>query len=202
MLLGGGSNCQSCGCAPAVSGCTIKTVGGYDTYLGQKITEEPKNMLAARIGPFDSSFAITAVTILTNGLRYALQSPPLPYTVPTLELWAHNATNNLPNTLAAGAPDVLATFTEPASFAAGEWVFTNAGYTVSSGTYYWIVLRYNGEWAYWEENCDTHATFPSSGACVAACCDYWTFGSLGLFGGESASWFSVEYCGGYVLSIN
>jgi hypothetical protein len=159
-------------------------------------------MLAARVGPFDSSFTITSVTILTDGLEYALLTPPNPYTVPTLELWAHNATDNVPNTLAADAPDVLATFTAPASFAAGNWVFTHAGYTVSSQTYYWIVLRYNGGWAYWEENCDTHATFASSGACIAACCDYWTSGQLGLLGGESAAWDPTSYCGGFVLTIN
>ena len=200
MLLGGGSSCQQCGCLPG--GCTIKTIGGYDTYLGQKTTEEPKNMLAARVGPFDSSFSIASVTLLTNGLRYALQTPPLQYTVPTLQLWAHNAIDNVPNTLAADAPDVLATFTAPASFAAGDWVFTHAGYTVSAGTYYWVVLRYNGEWAYWEENCSTHVTFPSFAACVAACCDYWSQGSLGVDGAESAAWDGVSYCGGLVLSIN
>jgi hypothetical protein len=95
---------------------------------------------------------------------------------------------------------VLATFTAPASFAPGNWVFTHAGYTVSAGTYYWIVLRHNGKWAYWEENCDTHATFPSSAACIAACCDYWTSGSLGAPGG--VLWDGNALCGGYVLSIN
>ena len=196
MLLGGGSSCQQCGCAPG--GCTIKTVGGYDTYL------DVNKALAARIGPFDSSFAITSVTILTDGLTHALNSPPDPYTSPVLELWAHDAANNVPNLPSIGGlpvPDVLATFTAPGSFAAGNWVFTHAGYTVYAGTYYWIVLRNNGKWAYWEENCDTHLTFQSSAACVAACCDYWTTGSLGAPGG--VLWdFSGSLCGGYVLSIN
>jgi hypothetical protein len=186
MLLGGGSNCQSCGCAPG--GCTIKTVGGYDLYL------ETNKALAARIGPFDSSFAITSATILTDGLTYAL-----PYTSPLLELWAHDAANNLPN-LPSAVPDVLATFTAPASFASGNWVFTHAGYTVSAGTYYWIVLRHNGKWAYWEENCGAQTTYPSFAACVAACCDYWTSGTLGPPGG--VLWDGSSLCGGYVLSIN
>lgn len=194
MILGGGSNCQGCGCSPG--GCTIKTVGGYDQYLLSNAA------VGARIGPFDASFSITSVTLLTDGLSYALNSPPNPFTEPLLELWAHDSANNLPNLPSIGGfpvPDILATFTAPGSFSPGDWVFTHAGYTVSAGTYYWLVLRYNGKWAYWEENCDTHATFASSAECVAACCDYWTQGTLG---GGQALWDGNVFCGGYVLSIN
>jgi hypothetical protein len=194
MLLGGGSNCQSCGCSPG--GCTIKTVGGYDTFL-----EPLYGALAARVGPFDTSFAITSVTLLTDGLTVALNSPPDEFSEPLLELWGHDAVNNVPNLrqISQEPPEILATFTAPGSFAPGNWVFTHAGYTVSASTYYWIVLRYNGKWAYWEENCDTHATFPSSAACIAACCDYWTAGRLG---GGQAIWEGGYLCGGFVLSIN
>ena len=195
MLLGGGSSCQQCGCAPG--GCTIKTVGGYDTYL------QPADLnaaVAARIGPFDTSFSITSVTLLTDGLTVALNSPPDYLSEPLLELWGHDAVNNVPNLGIGQQPhEILATFTAPGSFAPGNWVFTHAGYTVSASTYYWIVLRYNGKWAYWEENCGTHATFPSFAACVAACCDYWTAGRLG---GGQAIWEGGYLCGGYVLSIN
>ena len=186
----GGFGCSPCCATP--TGCTTKTVGGYDTYL------ETNKALAARIGPFDSSFAITSATILTDGLTYAL-----PYTSPLLELWAHDAANNLPNLPSIGGfpvPDVLATFTAPGSFAPGNWVFTHAGYTVSASTYYWIVLRHNGKWAYWEENCGTQTAYPSFAACVDACCDYWTQGSLGAPGG--VLWDGNSLCGGYVLAIN
>jgi hypothetical protein len=195
MLLGGGSSCQQCGCSPG--GCTIKTIGGYDQYL---IT--PKLALAARIGQFPSSITVTSVTITTDGLKYALASPPEADTTPVLQLWVHDATNNLPDLPSVGGvpvPNVLATFTAPGSFAAGDWVFTHAGHTLSANTYYWIVLRNNGKWAYWEENCNTHATFPSSAACIAACCDYWTAGDLGS---QQVIWEGASLCGGYVLSIN
>jgi hypothetical protein len=191
MLLGGSSPCQQCGCSPG--DCTTKTLGGYDTYL------ESFGALAARIGPFDSSFDITSVTLLTNGLTYALNSPADAFTTPLVELWAHDVADNLPNLTSGGLPDVLATFTQPGSFAAGDWIFTHAGFTVSAGTYYWIVLRHNGAWAYWDENCLTQTTFPSFAACVAACCDYWT---QGTFGGGQGLWDGSSLCGGYVLSIN
>lgn len=193
MLLGGGSSCQACGCSPG--GCTTKTVGGYDTYHGPN----GFGALAARIGPFDSSLSITSVTLLTDGLSYALNTPPDPFTEPLLELWAHDASANLPRLTSGGLPDILATFTKPGSFAAGDWVFTHAGYTVTASTYYWIVLRYNGKWAYWDENCGTQTTYPSFAACVAACCDYWT---TGVFGGGQSVWDGDSLCGGYVLSIN
>ena len=190
----GGFGCSPCCATPG--GCTIKTVGGYDTYLQQF-----NDALAARIGPFDASFSITSVTLLTDGLTYALNSPPDEMSEPLLELWGHDAVNNVPNLrqISQEPPEILATFIAPGSFAPGNWVFTHAGYTVSAGTYYWIVLRYNGKWAYWEENCDTHATFASSAACIAACCDYWTQGRLG---GGQAIWDGGFLCGGYVLSIN
>lgn len=190
----GGFGCSPCCATPG--GCTTKTVGGYDQYL------QSNGAAGARIGPFDASFSITSVTLLTDGLSYALNSPPDPFTEPLLELWAHDAANNLPNLPSIGGfpvPDILATFTAPGSFSPGDWVFTHAGYTVSAGTYYWLVLRYNGQWAYWEENCGTQTTYPSFAACVAACCDYWTTGTLG---GGQALWDGNSLCGGYVLSIN
>ena len=134
MLLGGGSSCQQCGCGP--SGCTSKTIGGYDEFL-----IEPKLALGARIGQFGSAVTVTSVTITTDGLTYPLTNPPAANTTPVLELWAHDATNNLPNILSVGGlpvADILATFTAPSSFGAGDWVFTHAGYTLSASTYYWV----------------------------------------------------------------
>lgn len=185
----GGFGCSPCCATP--TGCTTKTVGGYDTYL-----IEPKLAIGARIGQFSSAITVTSVTIKTNGLTYAISTPPAANTAPVLELWAHDAANNLPDLPSVGGlpvPNVLATFTVPASFAAGDWVFTHAGYSISANTYYWIVLRNNGKWAYWDENCGFNS------ACIAACCDYWTQGDLGS---QNVIWDGVSYCGGYVLSIN
>lgn len=181
-----GGQCSTC-CAP--SGCTSKTIGGYDEYLA-----DANYGIGARIGQFSSAVTITSVTITTDGLTYPITNPPAANTTPVLQLWAHDATNNLPNFLSVGGvpvADILATFTAPASFGAGDWVFTHAGYTLSANTYYWLVLRNNGLWAYWDENCGSNT------ACQAACCDYWT---QSIFSG--ALWDGVFYCGGYVLSIN
>lgn len=188
MLLGGGSSCQQCGCGPA--GCTSKTIGGYDASIYST------KAAGARIGQFGSALTVTSVTITTDGLTYPLTNPPAAFTTPVLELWAHDATNNLPDLPSIGGvptPNILATFTAPGSFGAGDWVFTHAGYTLAANTFYWIVLRHNGLWAYWEENCGSNT------ACQAACCDYWTQGTLG---GGQAIWDGVSYCNGYVLSIN
>lgn len=182
-----GLGCLKC-CA--TTGCTSKTIGGYDEYL------ESFRAAAARVGQFASAFTITSVTIVTDGLTYPLSTPPAANTTPVLELWGHDAVNNLPNMPSVGGspvPDILATFTPPASFDPGDWVFTHAGYTVAANTYYWIVLRHNGLWAYWDENCGSNTE------CQAACCDYWTQGTLG--GGQSI-WDGAAYCNGYVLSIN
>ena len=187
MLLGG-KGCQQCACT---TGCTSKTIGGYDEWLS-----DVKLAMGVRIGAFASSMTLTSVTLTTDGLTYPRSIPPAANTTPVLELWVHDATNNRPRIYSPGGiptGDVLATFTAPGSFGAGDWVFTHAGYTLSANTYYWLVLKNNGLWAYWDENCGSNA------GCQAACCDYWVHGDLG---NQQFAWEPTNYCGGYVYSLN
>ena len=207
MLLGGYSSCQGCGCVPATTGCPTRVFGGYDGFLGTT-PPTPGGILGARVGPFNSSFSITSVTLLTDGLNYAINTSrpadDIYRQTPLLELWSHDPIYNSPKLLnmvgGGGVPDVLATFTAPSSFAAGNWVFTHAGYTVSASTYYWIVLSFNGRWAYWQENCDTAPGYGSYQACVNACCDYWTQGERQT--NDTVFWTNVFLCEGFMLSIN
>jgi hypothetical protein len=165
-------------------------------------------MLAARIGPFDSSVSITSVTLLTDGLSYAINTSrsadDIYRQTPLVELWSHDSAVNRPKLLnmisGGGDPDILATFTAPASFAAGNWIFTHAGYTVSASTYYWIVLSFNGRWAYWQENCGSVPGYESYQACVDACCDYWAEGYREIT--DRSGWTNLFLCEGFILSIN
>jgi len=186
----GGFGCSPC-CAPQV-GCTSRTISGYDAYI-----DTSTRALATRIGAFSSSLTLTSVTIPTAGLSYPLSVPPAANTQPVLQIWAHDSTNNLPRVYSSGGSsvlDILTTLTAPASFQSGDWVFTHAGYTLSANTFYWIVLRHNGEWAYWVENCAG-----ASAECIAACCDYWT---QGTFGGGQSLWDGSSYCGAYAYTLN
>ena len=183
MLLGG-KGCQQCACT---SGCTSKTLAGYDNVY----IDTAYRAGAVRIGPFASNLTVTSVTIPTDGLIEPLTSPPAAGTKPTMEIWSHDATNNLPLISSGPVKGIVATLTSPATFGAGNWVFTHAGYTLTANTYYWLVCN-NVAWGYWDEHCAAN-----DAACEAACCDYWTAGL-----GTSVIWDGTAFCGAYVYTLN
>jgi hypothetical protein len=141
MLLGGGSSCQQCGCAP---GCVCNI---FDAPVAGQNTSDAGNKGASQFLTGSSARVITAIQLRTPLWTTANSSGAV------LEIWSHS-------TAQLGIPDApVHTLTYPSTLG-DDVTFTSAGYTVAANTYYWVVLSAAGSWEFTDHNACITGTQP------------------------------------------
>lgn len=178
MLLGGGSNCQGCGCASpgCWDGVTPSTgydpAGGNQDFFGRGIV-------------ISSATTLHSVTIYNSGLSQPLIAKVGGgYTnAPFVKIYS-STTDPLPNA-------VLATLTPPSSFTSSSWVFTHAGLSLSASTIYWVVLGAPlGQYANW--NWIEYPSFDVSSGCYFLSCGSGN-GGASWAGGYNGNQYLMDY---------
>jgi hypothetical protein len=159
MLLGGGSNCQGCGCKP--DDClSYSTPTNLFAYFDGDI------WLAASIVVGDSAITINSVTIYADDFNAPLNPDG------TLENnedapFCLIYSSNTPDPEYPGGSTLLAliaTLTPPSLFSPKPWTFTHSGLSLSANTIYWVVMGAGGYSPYWTAR---FYDFPSGSKCLA-----------------------------------
>jgi hypothetical protein len=136
MLLGGGSNCQGCGCNPVRCFDLIDPYSDYDYF-------DNASFLAGGINIGSSSQTLSSVTIYNGG-----STSGSPYCT----VWPNDTTDTSlpygprpkPRPLLSsgiyGFPPECVFLSPPGSFSGSTWTFTHGGLTLNANTIYWIVM--------------------------------------------------------------
>ena len=145
MLLGGGSNCQACGCKPDCPSFDFTAVG-YDTATNATWLAQSFIVPAGGLTLTSATFDIAGYVPLQGTL------PPGSYSNYPRSKVYENEDGTGPN-LGSVRPqaNALATLTAPsvADLNNATWTFTHAGYSLTAGLRYWLSLEVNGDWNYY-----------------------------------------------------
>jgi hypothetical protein len=148
MLLGGGSNCQGCGCSQDCFVGQSPDTGSIEFYLDSPLAQ------AIEVG--STGVTLTSVTIYNDGISEPLISKLGGGYVnaPRCSIWSSSVASpsSCPDDKIPTGSGKLVTLTPPASFAGATWVFTHAGYVLSANTTYWVVMdcELSAQSAFWK----------------------------------------------------